>query len=64
MVTKEEKPDKTGEKKVRERKTSSGKRVNMHENIAYWCDCCPCEPEERWIKVAEEMGIDLSDYED
>ncbi len=40
------------------------KRSNMHEGIADWCDCCPCEAEPRWRKVAEELGIDMSDYED
>jgi hypothetical protein len=33
----------------------------MHEDIASWCDCCPCEPEPRWQGLADEMGIDLSD---
>lgn len=40
------------------------KRSNMHEGIADWCDCCSCEPEERWVEVAEKMGIDLNDYQE
>jgi hypothetical protein len=40
------------------------KQSNMHEGIADWCDCCSCEPEERWVEVAEKMDIDLSDYEE
>lgn len=40
------------------------KRVNMHDGTAIWCDCCSCEAEPRWVEVAEELGIDLSDYED
>lgn len=40
------------------------KRLNMHDGIAVWCDCCSCEAEPRWIEVAKEMGIDLSEYED
>jgi hypothetical protein len=40
------------------------KRANMHEGIGVWCDCCSCEAEPRWVEVAEELGIDLSDYED
>jgi len=35
----------------------------MHEGIALWCDCCSCEAEPRWVEVAAELGIDLSDYE-
>ncbi len=40
------------------------KRANMHEGIAVWCDCCACEAEPYWAAVAEEMGIDLGDYEE
>jgi hypothetical protein len=40
------------------------KQSNMHEGIADWCDCCSCEPEERWVEIAERMDIDLSDYEE
>lgn len=40
------------------------KRVNMHDGIGVWCDCCSCEAEPRWVAVAEELGIDLGDYED
>ncbi len=40
------------------------KRVNMHEGIAVWCDCCPCEAEPHWAALAEEMGMDLNDQED
>ena len=40
------------------------KRVNMHDGLGVWCDCCSCEAEPRWVEVAEELGIDLSDYED
>ncbi|UXI02515.1 hypothetical protein [Photobacterium sp. TY1-4] len=38
-------------------------RMSMHEGIAPWCDCCVCEAEPYWAEVAEELGIDLSDYE-
>jgi hypothetical protein len=40
------------------------KRANMHEGIGVWADCCSCEAEPRWVEVAEELGIDLSEYED
>lgn len=40
------------------------KRSNMHEGIGIWCDCCSCEAEPYWAELADEMGIDLSDYED
>ncbi|MBS1189518.1 MAG: prolyl-tRNA synthetase [Rhodocyclaceae bacterium] len=40
------------------------KPISMHEGIAVWCDCCSCEAEPRWVEVANEMGIDLGDYED
>lgn len=41
------------------------KRLNMHEGIAVWCDCCSCEAEPYWQAVAEELGIEFgSDYED
>ena len=43
---------------------SKKKRSNMHEGIAVWADCCSCEAEPMWREVAEELGIDLSDYED
>ncbi|WP_267899999.1 hypothetical protein [Photobacterium chitinilyticum] len=38
--------------------------MSMHEGIAPWCDCCVCEAEPYWVEVAEELGINLSDYED
>lgn len=40
------------------------KRVNMHEGIGVWCDCCSCEAEPYWAELADEMGVNLSDYED
>lgn len=40
------------------------KRANMHDGIAAWCDCCSCEAEPYWVAVAEELGIDLGDYEE
>lgn len=40
------------------------KRTSMHEGIAVWADCCSCEAEPRWAELAEELGIDLGDYED
>lgn len=40
------------------------KRANMHEGIGVWCDCCSCEAEPYWAELADEMGVDLSDYED
>ncbi len=40
------------------------KRSNMHEGIGIWCDCCSCEAEPYWAELADEMGVDLSDYED
>lgn len=40
------------------------KRVNMHEGIGVWCDCCSCEAEPYWAELANEMGVNLSDYED
>ena len=42
----------------------SGMSLSMHDGIGIWCDCCSCEAEERWAALADEMGIDLSDYED
>jgi hypothetical protein len=36
----------------------------MHEGIAVWCDCCPCEAEPHWAALAREMGIDMSDREE
>lgn len=41
----------------------SKQSLSMHDGIGVWCDCCSCEPEPRWIEVAEELGIDLSDFE-
>lgn len=29
--------------------------ISMHENVETWEDCCVCEPEPRWQKLAEEM---------
>ncbi|SCZ64108.1 hypothetical protein [Thiohalomonas denitrificans] len=49
----------------RQTKPRKRKSLSMHEGIAYWCDCCPCEAEERWVEVGKELGIDMkSDYED
>ncbi len=48
----------------REGDTQSSPRrepANMHEDTAVWCDCCPCEAEPHWRRLAEELGIDLSD---
>lgn len=39
-------------------------KMSMHEGIANWCDCCVCEAEPYWSEVAEQMGINMSDYED
>ncbi|MDV5169046.1 hypothetical protein [Photobacterium rosenbergii] len=39
-------------------------KMSMHEGIANWCDCCVCEAEPYWMDVADEMGINMSDYED
>lgn len=36
---------------------------SMHDGIAVWCDCCSCEAEPRWVEVAEQMGIEFSNYE-
>lgn len=47
-----------------EAKREKRKRANMHEGIAVWSDCCACEAEPYWAAVAEELGIDLGDYED
>lgn len=52
-------PEASGEGRKREKR----KRANMHEGIAVWCDCCACEAEPYWAAVAEELGIDLGDYE-
>lgn len=46
------------------RRRRSGMSLSMHDGIGVWCDCCSCEAEERWAALAEEMGIDLSDYEE
>jgi len=58
----------TGPSKARTQQThrslSRGKHMSMHEGIAPWCDCCVCEAEPYWVEVAEELGINLSDYED
>lgn len=40
------------------------KRANMHEGIGVWVDVCACEAEPYWAELADEMGVDLSDYED
>ena len=58
--------EKKAEEKSKEKKDLKPvkKQSNMHEGIADWCDCCSCEPEERWVEVAEKMDIYLSDYED
>lgn len=53
-------PEASGDEQKREKR----KRANMHEGIAVWCDCCSCEAEPYWAAVAEELGIDLGDYED
>lgn len=39
-------------------------KMSMHEGVANWCDCCVCEAEPYWMDVADEMGINMSDYED
>ncbi|PSU13493.1 hypothetical protein C9J03_06140 [Photobacterium gaetbulicola] len=39
-------------------------KMSMHEGVADWCDCCVCEAEPYWLEVAEEMGIDMSNYSD
>lgn len=39
-------------------------KMSMHEGIADWCDCCVCEAEPYWLEVAEEMGIDMSNFSD
>jgi hypothetical protein len=36
----------------------------MHEGIAVWADCCSCEAEPYWRELAEEMGVDLDEYDD
>ncbi|MGF1681855.1 hypothetical protein [Photobacterium minamisatsumaniensis] len=38
--------------------------MSMHDGIAIWCDCCVCEAEPYWVEVAEEMGINLSNYDE
>ena len=60
MSMSDSRPDASGEGLKREKR----KRANMHEGIAVWCDCCSCEAEPYWAAVAEELGIDLDDYED
>ncbi len=42
----------------------SGQSLSMHDGIAVWCDCCSCEAEPYWAALAEELGVDLSDYEE
>jgi len=32
--------------------------VTMHDDVPLWCDTCCCEPEPRWQRVAEELGLD------
>ncbi len=44
--------------------TGRKKRANMHEGIGVWVDVCACEAEPYWAELADEMGVDLSDYED
>lgn len=56
--------DSRSEESGEEKKQEKRKRANMHEGIAVWCDCCSCEAEPYWAAVAEELGIDLGDYED
>ena len=46
------------------KRAKSGMSLSMHDGIGVWCDCCSCEAEERWAALADEMGIDLSDYEE
>jgi hypothetical protein len=41
-----------------------GQSLSMHDGIAVWCDCCSCEAEPYWAALAEELGVDLSDYEE
>jgi len=36
---------------------------SMHDRVASWCDCCTCEAEPRWAALADQLGIDMSDYE-
>lgn len=55
-----EQQEPTAPRATRDRK----KRANMHEGIGVWHDVCPCEAEPRWVEVGEEMGINLSPYED
>lgn len=62
-----ENPETTGHEELSKVSTLPGapkKRANMHEGIGVWCDCCSCEAEPYWAELAEEMGVDLSDYED
>ncbi len=40
------------------------KKISMHDGVADWCDVCVCEAEPYWKAVADEMGINMSDYED
>jgi len=32
--------------------------TTMHDDVPLWCDTCCCEPEPRWQRVAEELGLD------
>ena len=40
------------------------KHISMHEGIGAWADCCSCEAEPYWRELAEEMGVDLNEYEE
>jgi hypothetical protein len=33
----------------------SSEKRSMHDDIEVWEDCCVCEPEPRWQKLAEEL---------
>jgi hypothetical protein len=46
------------------KKKRKKKHISMHEGIAVWADCCSCEAEPYWRELAEEMGVDLNEYED
>lgn len=59
MATNHLKPENRGQANQADQKSMS-----MHEGIANWCDTCVCEAEPYWVEVAEEMGINMSDYED
>lgn len=36
----------------------------MHEGIGIWADCCSCEAEPYWRELADDMGVDLNEYEE